>query len=1642
MNRIISMLALCLSCFASADQLILPPPDGSINALTAFYGSTGGPSWSRNSNWLIIDPLDPYSVCKWQGVYCEEDRSRDDEGNLTIQLNVYRLFMPDNNLIGPFPGMLAALPKLRIVEMENNQLSGNIPKEIAGFTSLGILNVGHNQLTGPLPREYFTMLQRNATTPFSLGNFSLVKNQGLKSPLGDWYVTEFPKLAALHQAYFDDAGSPYDVILNGPFGSESCFLAEREIATLFAGQPWKIKSCNSENVGCPEGNTGPSCLVGNPMNMRSGVKQQAAIDYSGAGPFPLKITRSYNSKSRRWKFNSFDAFLYDYGDDSHKGVTLGNGRSYFFRKTTPDSWTATKSANESAAYEGYRLQQLSGGIRFLKPAGDSLDFDAAGNLQTINSADGHSLQISKSDNVLTVSDEFGQHISINYDSANKNRPASLTTPQGTISYGYDEFGNLASVTYPGDKTKLYHYDEIDFTAQISQGLLTGITNENGQRYATWHYDSHDRVYKSVHGEDADVTEIEYLPDDNGRKVRQEHMPLGGSKRYYFDAEYGTRAELIEHFDNKGGLVGSESFAYNGFGHLSTHTDIKGKVTQYNRYTDGREDNRIEAVGTPQARTVTTSYTGLSNLPATITTPELKTELSYNAQNQILSRKLTDQYTSEIRTTTYGYNAAGLLISIDGPRTDIADITTYAYDEQGRRIKTTNALGHTIQVLAFNASGKPTQIKDANDVVTNLAYNSRNLAIIATTNGLTTTIDYNDSSKQTKMTLPTGQVINYEYDAAQRLTSVVDMLGNRIDYTLDGAGNRTRTAIKDPQGILHYTQQQAFDAFNQLATVESGEGNQQGFRYNAANELISQTDALKFATTHSYDAAGNLTTSKDAAGNITQYGYDGARRNTHIVDAEGKITVNQYNGFGELISKISADTGLTSYQYDKAGNLIQKGKLDITRYQYDALNRLIFQSAHNATYTYDQGSYAVGRLSSVSNPSSSEQLSYDANGNITTHSQTIANAQFTTEYHYDSKNRLVGMTYPGGRSISLSRNTLDQITAIHSNEQTLVENVQYLPFGPVKSATYGNGLQLVKTFDLDYRPIKLLTTSIEDKTLNYSARNNITNIDDILGISQNYSYSPMQRLISANESTFGYDKIGNRTSKNTDVYSYADASHHLLSAGDIAYQYDAVGQVIQKGDMTFAYNTAGQMANVIFNRQAVDYRYNHRNQRVMKVSSGNSTRYVYDLTGKLIAEIGTDNNVEVEYIYLNNMLLTVIYKDASTDQTSDKIKIDDKQAQADGKWKPKTTQQAFKGGHQVAKGDSGATMTWQQTVAAGTYKVHARWKANKNRSKTASYHVNGQVITMDQTVSGKKWRLLTKVVVEENGQITVVLKDTGGKVSADGIRIKRVKNARLASSESQIYFTHTNHLGTPTKLTNADGAVVWQAEYSPFGLANINNDVNGDGNAITFNLRLPGQYFDAETGLHYNWHRYYDPQIGRYLQPDPIGLIDGPSLYGYAQQNPVNNFDPTGQSTLAMGGRMMLVPIPGARLVGGVLLVAGAIVYFSDDIAAQFKDRNSIEDVTDELNKEENLSQTLPWPVKNKGKWTCICRANKNGRSTKNCADTFSKEFAFGWGVGPTMLAAYQQAERMAKSLLGAASVHHVQCKCTDPKGRRVNRGSN
>jgi RHS repeat-associated protein len=139
------------------------------------------------------------------------------------------------------------------------------------------------------------------------------------------------------------------------------------------------------------------------------------------------------------------------------------------------------------------------------------------------------------------------------------------------------------------------------------------------------------------------------------------------------------------------------------------------------------------------------------------------------------------------------------------------------------------------------------------------------------------------------------------------------------------------------------------------------------------------------------------------------------------------------------------------------------------------------------------------------------------------------------------------------------------------------------------------------------------------------------------------------------------------------------------------------------------------------------------------------------------------------------------------------------------------------------------------------------------------------------------------------------------------------NVTCQSAQEALYFISPDQLNTPRAVADNTGKVIWQWDGEPFGSSRPYEDPDGDGQKFTLNLRFPGQYFDVETGLHYNYFRDYDPGTARYVESDPIGLSGGINTYAYVRGNPVGHMDPTGLACVAVGDRVTCA-VPGGPTV--------------------------------------------------------------------------------------------------------------------------------
>jgi YD repeat-containing protein len=578
------------------------------------------------------------------------------------------------------------------------------------------------------------------------------------------------------------------------------------------------------------------------------------LDYRGSFYGSLILNRQYNGQSSvhtelgtSWR-HSYDRFITtDFTIDGANAVLMAraNGLAYAF---TVNGNTYT-SPDPDITDKLIRLNDANGnhtGYRYMVAADNSIEtYNIAGKLLSILDRTGLFQTLAYSDSatpvsiapkaglLIRVTDSFGRQLNFTYDST--GRIATMTDPVGgKYTYAYDAANNLASVTYPDNKTKTYHYNEAAYTGGANlPHALTGITDENGVRFASYYYNTQGKAYQEHHAGSVNQYRIGYSSDGTSSTITD---PLGTTRTTHFTSILGViKATGQSQPSGSGCGPASSNISYDAHGNVSSRTDFNGNVTKYS-YDLARnlETSRTEGFGTAQARTITTEWHPTYRLPTRIAEPLRLTTHTYDANGNLLSKTvqatadatgsqgLAAAATGTPRTWTYTYNEFGQVLTAKGPRTDVADVTTYTYDGMGNLATVTNALGHVTTLSNYDANGRVGRITDPNGMTTDLTYSPRGwlTSRVVTGNGKseTTTYDYDGVGQMTQVTQPDGSSIAYSYDPAHRLTDTYDSIGNRITYTLDAMGNRIKEEVKDPAGSLAKQVSRVYDALNRLQTV--------------------------------------------------------------------------------------------------------------------------------------------------------------------------------------------------------------------------------------------------------------------------------------------------------------------------------------------------------------------------------------------------------------------------------------------------------------------------------------------------------------------------------------------------------------------------------------------------------------------------------------------------------------------------------------------------------------------------------------------------------------------------------------------------------------------------------------------------------
>ena len=1087
--------------------------------------------------------------------------------------------------------------------------------------------------------------------------------------------------------------------------------AFNRLCTGTDSMPPKQMGCSKTAVGNP--------VVGNPVNCAPSVgnKYEVALDYVGTGPFPLRLERYYNSGGTRFfPGSSNQAFAMSNWRHSYErgisfmvrqGISFArvdrqDGKSIYFT-LVGGTWTPGEPDITERLEQAVENAQTVWKFTNVDDEVERYDVQT-GRLLSITNRAGltQSVLYDTHNRVASVTDPFGRALTFSYGAANCSGDrcvASVQDPSGNlIQYGYDtlslfggSFTRLRTVTYPGTATpRTYNYDDAN-----NPVVLIEIIDENGTSYANWTYDGSARGTLSQHAGGAEKVTMQYL-DDNSVQITATisagATPVNRVNTYQYQTIQGVQ-RLTAITGDACPSCGPKTIQYdpNGLGFVFQTTDWNNNVTKYFREDPNHVDletSRTEALGTPQERTITTAWHQTFRLPILITEPGRTTAMAYDATTgNLLTRTMTDTASTKSRTWTYTYYPNNRQVfTIDGPRTNVTDVTTYTYyanddpdlGKRGNIATITNALNHITQITAYNAHGQPTTIIDPNGLTTTLEYDLRQRLKSRKVGDEITTYDYDFVGQLIKVTMPDGSFLNYTYDAAHRLTEIDDSLPNpnRIVYTLDAMGNRTLEQVFASTGALVQTHSRFYNTSNRLeqdiAALNPSTGVTPITRYTYFDQgnLNTITDPLNLVTTNDYDALNRLKSVTDPNMGLVKYEYNALDQMFRVTDPRNVITTYTYDALNNLTQLQSPDTGTTQYpDYDEAGNLKTQidAKGQTTTYTYDALNRAASISyttdpSLNVIFTYDQGTNGIGRLTGVTDSTGTISYAYDPKGRLTSETRVINGITYVTGYSYDTAGRLTGITYPSGRQVTYTLDALGRIYAITTTKdgtpQTVLSNADYHPFGPLRAFTFGNGQNYIRGIDQNGR-IYGYTLGSQAFELRFDDGSRVRSITDHADSTNTnaYDYDTLDRLTQATlPSTvflYSYDAGGNRlsrtvgTARETYIYGLPPNPDNRLSTltsatGQVRnFVYDDNGSTKDDAVKQFTYDARGRLIQTNSSLGAVQYGVNSLGQRIRKTSTLGDTVYHYDSGGRLIAETSAGGTVRTEYIYLNDIPVAVI-----------------------------------------------------------------------------------------------------------------------------------------------------------------------------------------------------------------------------------------------------------------------------------------------------------------------------------------------------------------------------------------------------------------
>ncbi len=811
---------------------------------------------------------------------------------------------------------------------------------------------------------------------------------------------------------------------------------------------------------------------------------------------------------------------------------------------------------------------------------------------------------------------------------------AIALPDGTsLAYTYE---GAATATIAGKRDRLatvtrkaadgstlwgrtYLYEDTNYPY-----ALTGMLDQAGQRLSTYTYAPIGLVASSELAGSADRHTFRHLEEDGqpGIVYREVTNPLGRIELYKYTTPTITDALVPRKLDRIDGFATATvpsdvtTFTYlgrtnvNGYA-ISSSTDARGFTTNTSNQTGGqrRPVTTVEAAATGSARTTTTAWHAVYDLPTQVSRTGLRIDYGYSPAGQLETYRETDTTThtvpystqNQTRLWTYQWGPNGRLLSVNGPRPPDAqardDITTYTYTAAGNLDTATNALGHVTSFGGYDANGRPGHMIDTNTVRTAFTYDglgrTKTITIEHPTDAAqhaTTSFDYDSEGRVTGVTAPDTEKLSFDYDLAGRLRAIRAQDGERIDYDLDAMGNVTTQTVKRANGTTASNITRTFDSIGRLLTETLGPGRTAQWQWDKLGNPTRMTSPRNHATDMAFDPLNRLVSITSPDTGVATSGYDVRDNVTSARDALLVQTTFVRNGFGEAIRETSPDRGTSTYYYDTAGALTAAvdGRNQRVDYSRDILGRITAKTpqglpAEAVGYAYDSaaiaGSFGVGRLAMVSDSTGETRFAYDHRGNLAIKEQGLGTGPpARLEYGYDRADRIIRIIYPSGRWVGYNRDGKGRVESVGTRRkpndevESLAAGMTYEPFGPLKSVNYQGGATLTLDWGNDAR---LATRRIAlhdgsnllDLAYAYDADDNIVAIADAAAPAKNviYAYDNMGRLERVDlaagalrRTDFRHDLNGNRTAverralpndatpAETDTYARTSGTNRLAS----------------------------------------------------------------------------------------------------------------------------------------------------------------------------------------------------------------------------------------------------------------------------------------------------------------------------------------------------------------------------------------------------------------------------------------------------------------------------------------------------------------